>query len=258
MSSRQWLAGLLCVTACFVSGCISSTPVLPVSLVTINGSQPPPPRSVPPRCYSPNWSPQGTTFSGVLGTEGLRERLHREVTKNRTYPELARRYGWQGTVQLCVMMERDGRFSRVTVLTSSGNAFLDNEAIQMLRSIQMNDLPSPATWTQVWFQIPVAYELTTLSPSHQALVQAVRMQILKNREYPAEAIPSKLEGNTVLGAKVGPDGSVQKVDVYQSSGSDLLDQAAKHLLERSAPFPMQQWQFDSPVYLLIPLAYRYE
>lgn len=40
-----------------------------------------------------------------------------------------------------------------------------------------------------------------------------------------------------------------------SSESDILDQAAKHLLERSAPFPMLQWQFDSPVYLLIPLAY---
>lgn len=40
-----------------------------------------------------------------------------------------------------------------------------------------------------------------------------------------------------------------------SSGSDILDQAAKHLLERSAAFPMQQWQFDSPVYLLIPLVH---
>ena len=258
MGSRQWLASLLCVTACVVSGCISSTPVLPVSLITINGAQPAPPRSVTPRCYSPNWSPQGTAFSGVRGREGLSERLHREITHNRTYPELARRYGWQGTVQLCVMMERDGRFSRVTVLTSSGNAFLDNEAIQMVRSVQMTDLPSPATWTQVWFQIPVAYELTSLPPSHQALVQAVKMQVLRNREYPAEAIPSKLEGNTVLGATVGPDGSVQQMDVRQSSGSDILDQAAKDLLARSAPFPMQQWQFDSPVYLLIPFAYRYE
>ena len=92
------------------------------------------------------------------------------------------------------------------------------------------------------FQIPIAYELTDLAASDQAFTQAVKTRVLQHREYPAEAIPSKLEGNTVLDATVGPDGSLQDLRVYQPSGSEILDQAAKTLLERSAPFPMQHWQ----------------
>lgn len=83
----------------------------------------------------------------------------------------------------------------------------------------------------------------------------MKTQVLKNRN---EAIPSKLDGNTVIAATLGPDGLLQKVDVYQPSGSELLDLAAKSLAERSAPFPYAYWQFDSLFSLLLPLAYRFE
>ncbi|MCS6326238.1 MAG: TonB family protein [Nitrospira sp.] len=71
----------------------------------------------------------------------MAERVHQEIVKNSTYPMLARQYGWQGTVQLCLVLERDGTFSRVTVETSSGNAFLDNEAVRLVRSVQITDIP---------------------------------------------------------------------------------------------------------------------
>lgn len=259
MGSRQGCSSLLCTLACVVGGCRTSPPVLPVGLITtIQGAPLASARHDAHRCAVPQWRPQGVPVFGRLVTYGLAERIHHDITQQRTYPEVVRRYGWQGTVQLCVMMEPDGRFSRVTVVSSSGNAFLDNEAVRLLQSMQITNLPSPATWTQLWFQIPIAYELTDLAPSDQAVTQAVKTRVLQHREYPAEAIPSKLEGNTVLGATVGPDGSLQDIRVYQPSGSEILDQAAKTLLERSVPFPMQHWQFGSPVHLLIPVAYRFE
>lgn len=258
MHSRQWWPRFLLVVACLSTGCTSATPILPVSLITVSGPHSAASSHAPSRCFMRNGSPPLFPSFRPIGVGGIAERLHQEIMKNRTYPMLARRYGWQGTVQLCVVFERDGKFSKVAVETSSGNAFLDNEAVRLVRSIEITDFPSGATWTQLTAQIPVTYELTELSSSQRALVQAVKDEILKHREYPVEAVPSKLEGNIVVGATVGPGGSLQHIEMYQSSGSGILDEAGKSLLERSAPFPMHAWQFDSPVLLLIPVAYRFD
>lgn len=258
MRSRQWWSSFLLVVACLSNGCTSSPPVLPVSLITVNGPHSAVFSHTPSRCFMGNHSPPLFPIFSPTVARNMAERVHQEIVKNSTYPMLARQYGWQGTVQLCLVLERDGTFSRVTVETSSGNAFLDNEAVRLVRSVQITDIPSSETWTQLTAQIPITYDLMPLSPRQRALIQAVKEEVLKHREYPVEAIASKLEGNIVAGATVGPDGSLQHIEVYQSSGSGILDDAGKTLLERSAPFPMLAWEFDSPVLLLIPVAYRFD
>lgn len=258
MYSSQWWSRFLLLVACLSTGCTTATTVLPVSLITVTGPHSAAFSHAPSRCVTRNERPHLFQAFWPMGVGGISERIHQEIMKNRMYPMLARRYGWQGTVQLCVVLERDGTFSTVMVGTSSGNAFLDNEAIRLVRSIQLTDFPSDATWTQLTAQIPVTYELTELSSNQRTLTEAVKDEIVKHREYPVEAVASKLEGNIVVGATVGPDGSLQQIEMYQSSGSGILDEAGKRLLERSAPFPMHAWQFDSPVLLIIPLAYRFD
>jgi protein TonB len=51
------------------------------------------------------------------------------------YPPLARLHGWQGRVQLGLTIEADGHLSELRVLSSSGYAILDRDAIQTLARI---------------------------------------------------------------------------------------------------------------------------
>ena len=46
------------------------------------------------------------------------------------YPMLARRRGWEGTVQLSVLVLEDGRVGDISVLTSSGHPLLDDTALK--------------------------------------------------------------------------------------------------------------------------------
>jgi periplasmic protein TonB len=58
-----------------------------------------------------------------------------------------------------------------------------------------------------------------------------------NRFYPQRAKQLGIEGDVRLMVALWPDGSVKEVRLLQSSGSPLLDQAARGIVELAAPFP---------------------
>jgi len=81
-----------------------------------------------------------------------------------------------------------------------------------------------------------------------------------NRNFPEEARRQKLSGSLVLAVGIQPDGRVYSVQVLQSSGQAVLDNAARHIVDLAAPFaPLPReirqevevlvitrtWRFDS-------------
>ena len=76
------------------------------------------------------------------------------------YPPLARRHGWQGQVRVGLTIESDGHLSELRILSSSGYAILDRDALQTLARI--GALPQTRTrldGQSYRLQLPVIYRL---------------------------------------------------------------------------------------------------
>lgn len=64
-----------------------------------------------------------------------------------------------------------------------------------------------------------------------------RIESVGNLNYPAEARIKKVDGQLRMSVRLNAAGEVLAVDITQSSGSSLLDEAAKRILRLAQPFP---------------------
>jgi periplasmic protein TonB len=83
-----------------------------------------------------------------------------------------------------------------------------------------------------------------------------RMQDLKR--YPAEARLERAEGRVVLKAVIRSDGSIDEVEIFQSSGHQSLDRAAVELLSLAAPFHFPRPLEKPQLTVKIPMSYQLE
>jgi len=77
------------------------------------------------------------------------------------YPVLARRRGWEGTVQVGLRVHANGRISDVRIIETSHHAVLDRAALDCLASI--GQLPGAVAWLDGRdsdIVLPVEYRLT--------------------------------------------------------------------------------------------------
>ncbi len=63
-----------------------------------------------------------------------------------------------------------------------------------------------------------------------------RVERIGNVNFPAEARERRLDGELVLTVAVKRDGSVESIEIIQSSGHALLDDAATQIVRHSEPF----------------------
>lgn len=64
----------------------------------------------------------------------------------------------------------------------------------------------------------------------------LKIERIGNQNYPEAARALKLYGNLLLTVSIRADGSIESVSVNRSSGHRVLDAAAVHIVEMSAPF----------------------
>ena len=89
----------------------------------------------------------------------LRNSVMELISRELTYPAIARRKGWQGIVKLELHIEADGSITGLQVDETSGYSILDKAAMQCL---QFASLPGAARWLQgqtVDIIVPVEYRL---------------------------------------------------------------------------------------------------
>ena len=80
----------------------------------------------------------------------------------------------------------------------------------------------------------------------------IRALLIQNLKYPKNAQRLKMQGEVRVAFRLKSDGSVDNIEVIQSSGFELLDEDAKALIKNTAP------QFPKPtksISLSIPLSY---
>lgn len=100
-----------------------------------------------------------TTASTASTDAMLQHKLNQAFAPYFQYPRLARKRGWQGTVELGLHVSSSGKLSNIRVMQSSGYRVLDLAAIKSLQ--QLGTLPEMENWlTQGYSGVfPIRYEL---------------------------------------------------------------------------------------------------
>ncbi|KAG1647897.1 Molybdopterin molybdenumtransferase [Nymphon striatum] len=87
--------------------------------------------------------------------------LGRAIAKHKSYPKLAQRRGWQGTVLLNIKVDGNGNVLSAVVSKSSGHNSLDKRALKMVE--KASPFPAPPTLLQgdsFNISVPVVFKLT--------------------------------------------------------------------------------------------------
>ncbi len=139
---------------------ITATP----AALTVMALPPSVPQSQPATSFSPQTSIATNTKviapidDNPTGAR-LQQKLNQAFEPHFHYPRLARKRGWQGTVELGLHISASGTLSNIRVMQSSGYRVLDRAAIRSLQ--QLGTLPEAKGWlTQGYDGIfPIHYEL---------------------------------------------------------------------------------------------------
>lgn len=64
-----------------------------------------------------------------------------------------------------------------------------------------------------------------------------KVENVGNKHFPANALKDGIFGNLRMSVLLAPDGRVEKIEILQSSGHQVLDDAALQIVKLSSPFP---------------------
>lgn len=85
--------------------------------------------------------------------------LRKYLAANTTYPEAARNQGWQGTVMLEFVVEKDGSIKQVNVLSGVCQA-LDEEAIRVVKAMpKWKAAENNGQKCRAFFDLPITFTL---------------------------------------------------------------------------------------------------
>jgi len=97
--------------------------------------------------------PAAADYAGYY--DALRRRLHESLA----YPQIARRRGLSGTVLVDVEIDTTGKLGRVTMVSSSSHAVLDEAALDAVRSVSRVPFPPGVTPRPLRVRLPVVFEM---------------------------------------------------------------------------------------------------
>lgn len=175
------------------------------------------------------------------------QRVYPAISHSRPpfYPVEARHFGQQGRVLVRTLVDAQGRPAQVEIKDSSGHALLDQAALDAVRLWSFtpgtrHGLPEP-----MWTVVPISFSLEG----------KVHPGVSKSRPplYPPEARQLGQQGRVVVRALVDAQGQVAHVEVKESSGHALLDQAALATVRGWAFTPGTRNGTPEPMWARIPI-----
>ena len=93
-------------------------------------------------------------------------------------------------------------------------------------------------------------------PNYTWLFETILRRMEEVKKYPTEARLNQAQGKVVLKAIIRSDGSVEDVEIAQSSGHQTLDEAAVELLKVAGPFELPRPLEKPQLTVKIPMSYR--
>lgn len=112
----------------------------------------------------------------------------------------------------------------------------------LAHSLEMASLSANLEYhQQALSKMPRVRRLTSLSTMSTADAYYLdswrrKVEVIGNLNYPEEARQKKLYGSLRLLVALRPDGSIEKIELLESSGKKVLDDAAIRIVKMAAPF----------------------
>lgn len=107
-------------------------------------------------------------------------------------------------------------------------------------------------------QTPGPLASSTARADYAWLSETIMRRMQELKRYPMDARLERAEGKVVLKAVLRSNGSLEAVEVFQSSGHQSLDRAAVELLNLAAPFHFPRPLEKPQMTVKIPMSYRLE
>ena len=107
-------------------------------------------------------------------------------------------------------------------------------------------------------QTPEPVASSTARADYAWLSETIMRRMQELKRYPMDARLERAEGKVVLKAVLRSNGSLEAVEVFQSSGHQSLDRAAVELLNLAAPFHFPRPLEKPQMTVKIPMSYRLE
>jgi TonB family protein len=91
--------------------------------------------------------------------------------------------------------------------------------------------------------VTIGFYLRPLQPPEQSPVHAYvdlvagQIEHSANTNYPNELSAKNIHGTVVLLVNIMADGKLEKIDISNSSGNPILDNAAIRMVQKASPFP---------------------
>ncbi len=79
------------------------------------------------------------------------------VLSNLRYPNIAKRMGWEGTIEVKLVISKSGKLLEYSITKSSGKKHLDKAALKAVKSMYGKELPKPNSRTTIL--LPIAFRL---------------------------------------------------------------------------------------------------
>jgi periplasmic protein TonB len=107
-------------------------------------------------------------------------------------------------------------------------------------------------------QTPGPVASSTARADYAWLSETIMRRMQELKRYPMEARLERAEGKVVLKVVLRSNGSLEAVEIFQSSGHQSLDRAAVELLNLAAPFHFPRPLEKPQMTVKIPMSYRLE
>ncbi len=120
--------------------------------------------------------------------------------------------------------QRDGLLQEQTFTTeiASLQAKLDRQRQEYAKRPRIRTLTSVSTKES--FDAKYLHEWST------------KIEQVGNENYPQEALSQRITGQLRLSVVINPDGTIHEIDMLQSSGQRIFDEAARQIVRLAAPF----------------------
>ena len=82
--------------------------------------------------------------------------------------------------------------------------------------------------------------IRTSSQEGDSILFEIMRRIEAAKRYPKAARRMGIEGKTAVRFKLKPNGKVESVEIVESSGADILDQASLETVQRAVPLPYKE------------------
>lgn len=191
--------------------------------------------------------------------------IQEKIFNSINYPYEAKEKGWTGVVKLSLHILKDGSLSDVSVKESSGYDIFDKDAADTAQIAAPYDpFPENLTLDDLIVTAPIVYGPESLlkeakipfkefsdvqkedslskvpegpsTPSEMAFAQVVQRRIAEAIQYPDEAREYGWEGTVKVSLLILSDGTLAACVVKESSGHDILDEAAIKIVKDLAPY----------------------